>query len=264
MHSINLFKTLLQLIRRDFYVFGQRLTSYGINYLIIFPVLSIVTFGYIQPGIYFGPHHTKNSIILLIGMFTINMLSLCFTLLVPFIYDLESDRFIDYQILLLPPRLLLLEMILFPALLANLIAIPFFPLARILIPHYFVGITPAWGRLFILILCTSLVFASYIMMALCLMKKSSHIRQFWLRFNWPLMVLGGFWIPWHLLHKNFSFFSIIALIDPFTYITEGLRSALLGPEQFISYPLCIIALLTFFCIFTTTAVYFFKRKLDHI
>jgi hypothetical protein len=257
-------RLLAQLLARDFYVFGKRIASFGINYLLIYPILAIVTFGYIQPGVYFGPGHTVTSVILLIGTFGINMLSLCYTMMSSFVFDLEHDRFIDYQISIIPPHILLFKMILFPALIASIISLPYFPLAYILLPSYFANLNSNWLALMAIIVTASLYCASYIMMGLCIIRKAMSIRQFWLRFNWPLVVLGGLWIPWHLLNKYYPTLGYIALFDPFTYFTEGVRSALICSSEFISYKLCIFALLGFFCLFSLVSVYFFKKKMDHV
>ena len=258
------YKTFFQLLGRDFFVFSKRIKSYGINYLIIYPVLAIVTFGYIQPGVYFGPGNAKTSIILLVGTFCINMLSFCYTLMSPFVFDLESERFTDYQITLLPPKLLLAELILFPALLAAIISVPFFPLAYAILPTYFNELNTNWPGLLLVVISAALYCSSYIMMALCMTKKATNIRQFWLRFNWPLVVIGGLWIPWNLLEIHMPWLAKIALFDPFTYFTEGIRSALIGSPQFIDYKICIVALLISFCIFSVVASYFFKKKMDHV
>lgn len=257
-------KTISKLFARDFYVFRKRITGYGLNYLFIYPILSIITFGYIQPGIYFGPAQSNMSIVLLIGMFTVNMLALSFTLLSPFIYDLEDTRFIDYQLLLLPPRALLGQMLLFPVILTSSISLVFFPLARLLLPSYFISLNTSWFALLAMIICSSLFCVSYIMLALCIMPKSTYIRPFWIRCNWPLMVMGGFWIPWHMLKTYSPFLSAFSLLDPFTYVTDGIRSALIGTNLFIPYYVCIIALIIFSSIFIAMAAYFFKKKLDHI
>lgn len=253
-----------QMIRRDIYVFKKRLYHYGINYLLILPVLTIIAFGYIQPGAYFGPGNSKMSAILLVGTFTSSMINICSTLLTPFLYDLEAERFIDYQLLLLPPHLLLLEIMLFPAIISCLVLLPFFPLAYAILPTYFSNLNINWVGLCLLILTATLCSASYIMLAFCIIKNTFSLRFFWLRFNWPLLILGGFWIPWHVL-KDFSVpLAYIALANPFTYMTEGLRSTLIGAGPFIPYWICVIVLLSFFCIFSLVTCYFFKKKLDHV
>ncbi len=257
-------RLLIKLLAHEFYIFGKRIQSFGINYLVIYPILAIVTFGYIQPGIYFGPGHTKTSIVLLVGTFAINMISLCYTLMASFVFDLEHDRFVDYQISIVSPRLLFIKMILFPAIIASLISIPYFPLAYIILPSYFETLQSNWFGLIAVVIAASFYAASYIMLGLCVIKKATSIRQFWLRFNWPLAVLGGLWLPWGILSKHYPILGYLALLDPFTYFTEGVRSALIGSDQFISYKICIFALLGFFCMFSVVAMYFFKRKLDHV
>lgn len=264
MELVRSIKILLQLLARDFFVFAKRLTSFGINYLFIYPLLAIITFGYIQPGVYFGPGHSKASVVLLIGTFCINMLSLCYTLMSPFVFDLEADRFTDYLSSIVPPRILFIKMIVFPALIAMLISLPFFPLAYAILPGYFSALNVHWIGLLLMVAAASWYCASYIMLGLCIIKKASSIRQFWLRFNWPLVVLGGLWIPFHLLKAHFPILGYMALLDPFTYFTEGVRSALIGSEQFIPFYQCFFALMIFSCIFSIVAAYFYKKKLDHV
>jgi hypothetical protein len=254
----------VQMLMRDIFVFKKRMVHYAINYLLIVPFLTIVAFGYIQPGVYFGPGHGKMSIILLVGTFVSSMIHICAALLAPFLYDLESDRFIDYQILLLPPTMLVFEIMLFPALITCAILLPFFPLAYAILPSYFASMQTNWIALFGMILTIALCATSYVMLAFCVMKNTFSLRYFWLRCNWPLIILGGFWLPWRILYNFSPSLGWVALINPFTYMTDGLRSVLIGSDQFIWWPFCMIALLGFFCVFSMGACYFFKRKLDHI
>lgn len=264
MKSYSTFLVFLQLLRRDVYAFGKRLTNYGINSFFITPFCSIVVFGYLQSSIYFGEHKIQSGIVLIVGSLTFNMILLCYNFLTPFLYDLETERFIDFQLLQIKPRWLLFEMILFPALLSILLSLPFFALAALLLPGYFAHLNTHWLGLSIMIIASSLFASSYMMLSLCLIDKARNIRRFWLRVNWPLVVLGGLWIPWHLLKKFSPTLAYIDLANPILYITEGIRSALIGSDQFISYQICIFALLLFFCIFSVLAGYFFKRKMDHI
>lgn len=258
------FFVMLQLLRRDLSAFGKRFANYGLNFFLISPLLSIITLGYIQPALYFPHNAGKVSIVLMVGTFVFNIILLCYNFIHPLMYDIESDRFIDYLALQLPFTLLLLEMILFPAILAICLSFPFFLFAYLLLPHYFIGLQIQWFGLFGVIVATALAASTYIMTIMAIIRKSSSIRQFWLRVNWPLVVLGGFWIPWHLLIKFSPLLARIALIDPILYMTEGIRSALLGSDQFIPYYWCIVALLVFSCIFICIAHYFFKKKLDYI
>ncbi len=264
MFSLEICKTFFQILRRDFYIFGQRLKTYGINYLIIYPLLAILIFGYIQPGVIFGAESAKASIILMVGTFALNSVQICFSLISPMMYDIEGDRYIDYQMGLLPLRLLFFELIAFPALFSLIIAMPFFPMARVLLPAYFDTLNTCWTGLVLMNLVCSYFFASYVLMVMCFIKKSFNVRYFWIRINWPLVVLGGFWVPWTLLHSRFKLYSWLALLDPYTYITEGLRSTLVGNDQFISYKICLVVLIAFCILFNVIGLYYFKRKLDHI
>ena len=264
MYTLDTYRTFFQILSRDFYIFGKRLKTYGINYLLIYPLLAILIFGYVQPGVIFGSASAKASIILMVGTFALNCVQICFSLISPLMYDIEGERYIDYQLTLLPPRLLFFELITFPAIFSFIIAMPFFPLARLLLPSYFDALNTSWIGLTLMIMVCSYFFASYVMFVMCFIKRAMNVRYFWVRINWPLVVLGGFWVPWSLLKTRFTLYSWLALLDPYTYVTEGLRSALVGSNQFISYPICIASLLIFSIIFNMLGCYYFKRKLDHI
>ena len=65
--------------------------------------------------------------------------------------------------------------------------------------------------------------------------------------------------------KSFSpFLGRLMLLNPFVYITEGLRYALLGDPQFLPVWQCAPMLAGFTVLFTCGTWHFFKKKIDHI
>ena len=259
-YYINVF---FQLLRRDIYTFAKRFINYGINFFLISPILIITVFGYIQPTVYFKSSGSV-SITLIVGSLIFNMILLCSNFINPIIFDLETDRFIDYQLLLLPPFFLLLKIILFPAVLASLLSFPFFILSYLVLPGFFEGLVTHWGALTLVLCLSALTAASYIMLAMSIIKTTSGIRKFWLCVNWPLACLGGLWTPWYLVHSKWPFLSFFILANPILYMTEGVRSALTGSNHYIHYSVCIFTLMGFSCIFIVIASFFFKNKVDHI
>lgn len=254
----------MQLIYRDFYILKNRILTYVINYCIIFPLVTILGFGYIQSGVFFKSPYAQASLILMIGSFVFTTTSMCFSFISPFIYDVEGNRFIDYQLTLLPAPLLVLEIIVFAALFALITALPFFPLVRIIFPQLFSGLQNSWVALLLVLFFMCLCIASYIMLAMCLIKSSFQIRQFFVRVNLPLVILGGSWLPWYMMKQYWAPLAYIVLLNPFTYITEGIRASLFGNNSSIPWYLCILALATFTFIFTIASCHFFKRKLDPV
>lgn len=254
----------LQCLRRDVYVYKVRLKRYGINYLLILPALYIFAFAYIQPNVYFGPTHTNMGTMLFVGNVAMLMISMAFGMTAYIIYDLENDRFTDYQITILSPRLFIIEVILFAAIFSFCMLTPFFPLAKLVLQSAFDTSNTSWIKLMILLFVSSFFCASYMLFALLTLKNSSQIQRLWLRFNIPLVFLGGFWVPWYILSQYSPLFGYLTLANPFIYITEGLRSAIIGGDQFISFGICVsmLIILATACLFTT--FYVFKKKVDHI
>ena len=249
---------------RDFYILKNRIPTYAINYCIIFPLITIIGFGYIQSGVFFKSPYVPESLILMIGSFVFTITSMCFSFISPFIYDMEGNRFIDYQLTLLPAPFLVVEMIVFAALFAFFTALPFFPLVRSIFPQLFIGLQSSWLALLLILFCMCIFIASYIMLAMCLIKSSFQIRQFFVRVNLPLVILGGSWLPWYIMKQHFPPLAYIVLLNPFTYITEGIRASLFGNNSSIPWYLCLIALIAFSLSFTLASIHFFKRKLDPV
>ena len=73
-----------------------------------------------------------------------------------------------------------------------------------------------------------------------------------------------FFSPWHILVKVLPAFGYIALISPTTYTTEAMRSAFLGPENFLNYWLCCGMSILFITIIAVCALRRLKRRLDYV
>jgi ABC-type polysaccharide/polyol phosphate export permease len=96
------------------------------------------------------------------------------------------------------------------------------------------------------------------------MKNTRQISGLWIRVNIPLFVLGGFWVPWFTIFQVSNIAGYIVLLNPFIYVTEGLRRAITGSEFYFSIPTCIIGLLGFSALFYATACYAFNKKMDPV
>lgn len=78
----------------------------------------------------------------------------------------------------------------------------------------------------------------------------------------PLQVLGCSKYPWYAAYKISPLISQILLLNPITYITEGLRSTILGNVGFISSMICFMVISCLIIVFNILLVASFKRRLD--
>jgi ABC-type multidrug transport system permease subunit len=253
----------LQLMRRECIVYKKRLQSYGVNYLILYPLMYVVCFGYLASRFMYADV-TKGTLNLYVGNATLLMLSASFAFILPLILDIEGDRFIDYQCTLVPSWLVLVVRILFAGSFTFILITPFLPFAQLLLPAQFITPYLSWPKVFCMLFVSALCLAAYNMLAIVIIKQRKETINFWIRVNFPLTVLGGFWVPLTIIKKSIPILGYLSYANPFLYITEGLRSALINPNDYIPFLSCIVMLLLFGLAFSLFSFYIFKKRMDYL
>jgi ABC-2 type transport system permease protein len=232
-----------------------------VNCGIIFPILYAFVFGYLQSHIYFG---TSANNINFLGNILLIMLQLSFNANIGLLFDLEGDRFIDYQISILSPRLVLIERALFDSLFTFIVVLPFYPISKLILGNYFQTAHISIPATVLMLFLGSILTCTYHLFLSCTIPNTRLISRIWARGNLPLMTFGGFWLPWYIMNEYSATLGTVTLFNPFLYITEGLRQAINPNPLYFSLGLCCIVLLGFSALFMLGALYFFKRKVDHI
>lgn len=253
-----------QFLWRDCYVYKSRLSTYILNQGLIYPCLYAIAIGYIQPNIYFSTTNPLQGSALFIGHILIIVLVFTNTLNVSLLFDLENDRYVDYQITVLSPRLVILERIIFGALFTFFISLSYFPVAKIILGNAFVTEYASWPLTYTVIFFSALCCSAYTMFTTCFIKSSTKLRSFWMRVNFGLITFGGLFIPYVVMKKFSPTLGYFILFNPLLYITEGLRNAILPHQQFISAWVCILVLFIFSILFTLLSWHYFKKRVDHI
>jgi ABC-2 type transport system permease protein len=253
----------LQFLRRDFHVHSKQLKDFFINYSIIYPLSFGFSFAYLQANIYFGSNAQIGTTIFAGNMLLIVLL-ITYKLAIPLLFDLEHDRYVDYQIILLNPRLVILERILFISLFSFLVLAPFFPITKMLFSRYIYTAHTSWltlgGFLYLSILCLT----AYNIFLACYIKNLDHLSFVWKRINLPLLFFGGFLVPWHIMQTYSHITGILGLLNPLTYVSEGIRQALLVNPLYLSLITCTLGVITFIFLATLGAWYFFKKRVDYV
>lgn len=75
----------------------------------------------------------------------------------------------------------------------------------------------------------------------------------------PVMFTGSIQYPWVAL-ANLKWFQIVSAINPLTYLSEGLRGALVPATPHIPIPVSFAVLVGFLILFTTLGMVFFRRR----
>ena len=255
----------LRLMQRDWYQYRQRILNYYlINYTLIYPALYAFSFGYLQANIFFGHSDPLKGTILFVGNFLLVVIVLSFNLGLDLLFDLEHDRTVDYQMTVINPRLIIIERILFTSLFTFFILLPYYPVAKLLLGAFFITSSLSIPKVLTILYASSLMCSAYNHLVACMLPSSDSIGIFWRRVNTPLFMLGGFWVPWYVLQKFSPWLGAVAMLNPFLYVTEGMRQAVLNNALFFSFWHSLGMLLVFTIIFTYSALWKFKKRVDHI
>lgn len=255
-------KIFLQFLRRDIYVQMQHISTYLMNYVVIQPLIWSLVTGYLQANTYFGTHNVTQNTILFSGTIVIPLLMVTFINTMELLFDLTSIRYVEFQITILPPVLIIIERILFSSLLTFAMVVPFYPISKLLLNNYLDTSNANWFQIIILLYFGALCCSAYHLMTACIMKNTSQITSLWKRCNSPMIDFGGMWIPWVVMYRFSPTLGYLAYCNPLIYITDGLKQAMIGGPEFMPVLSCIGILCLFTIVFTTGAWYFFKKRTD--
>ncbi|HXW86148.1 MAG TPA: hypothetical protein VEK38_02275 [Candidatus Bathyarchaeia archaeon] len=252
----------VQFLRRDMRVYAAKISENLINYALIIPLLNGISFAYLQSHIYFGTNSAQG-LAVFCGTILGPFLALIFKVAFDILFDLEGNRFIDYQLVILNPRLILLQRILFITLYSFCMMLPFFPMVYIALGSYVDMSSSSWFLLAPVIFCASFCITGYTMLFAVILRRYQ-IRMFWTRVNHILMIFGGMFIPYHTIAQFSPLLGMIVRANPLIYASEGIRAAIVGGPLFMSIATCCIMLILFGTIFTLLTFYFFKKRVDHL
>lgn len=253
-----------QFLKRDFYTCRPQLITEFINCTLVFPLLYILVFGYLQGSIVFSAESGEKSTLFVIGSILLILVILSSRQAIPLMFDMEGNRFIAYQMSVLNPPLVIIEYIVFSTLRNFILIIPFVPIAKLILGTSFHTQNSSYLQLFILLFLSCLLTSAYHFFVVCSVKNSRLIGRIWARYNDPLFMFGGLWVPWYVMNNFSPLLGYITYANPFIYVTEGLRYAILQKNEFFHFSTCVMALLLFSFLFTCGCIRLLKKHMDHI
>ncbi len=254
-----------QFLIRDTYVhIRHHWNTILLNHVIIYPMLYSISFAYILTNAYFGADHVSTGTMLFAGNIIIPMIVSAYKITFDLFFDMQNNRFVDYQIILLNPKLLILERIFFAWLFTFCTSLPFYPIAKLLIGSNLDFSNTNWIQVILMLALGSLFCVSYHQLVSCMITRRDQIGILWSRVNDIFISFGGFWFPLAVMYVYWPAFGTLMYLNPMIYVTEGLRSAILGGNEFLSVYICapILFSMSMICIVFTCS--FFKKRMDHI
>lgn len=261
MSTMSYLRIVKELLRTDFKVLKQVIPDKLIN-LFVWVTIMIVVNSYLLPS--FGLSATYGSFILAglsvgAGLFEV------FPSVVSLVTDFEGDQTISYYLTLpMPTWLVWLRFIIYYAISYALLALLVLPLGQLLLWNQF-SIVHVHGIKFgIIFLLTCLFYGALTLLMASFIKNMATIGNVWMRFLFPMWFLGCFQFSWAVLYKLSPAFAYANLLNPITYAMEGTRGAVLGPEGYLPFWLCVLMLALYILLFITWSIQRLKKRLDSL
>lgn len=243
LRNLSVFKNLL---RREFAVMKKDYLNDLID-LIIWPASVIVSFGYVLPLFGMDPNYGS---FLSAGAIASTFFYLSLGMASDLVYDFDSLRFIDSQ--LIAPvssySWVLVERVCAFSIHSFLLSLPLLPLSKILLATRFdMTHFSLFKYLFMMIGC-SICWGFFGLWLAAMIEKPRAFAHVWRRVYTPMQLIGCYWFSFAMAQKVFPRLGYVALLNPLTFMTEGMRSAVLGAEGFMNFWLCLL-LLSIFTVF---------------
>lgn len=263
MYIYNTLQIFIQFLKRDAYVYRNRIGNDLFNYALLSPLVFSISFVYLQANIYFGQDEGMIGTVIFAGNILIPIMVMAYKITFELLFDLEKNRYIDYQIIVLSPAWVIFERIFFASIVSFLVTIPFFPMSKIILGQHFFTEKTSWIKLFSVLLAGSFCTVSYHQL-FAVILRTHQIGMFWARINHVVMVMAGAFMPIYTIQEYSPLLGHLIKLNPLLYLTEGVRQALLNDEMFFPFKLCMIVLCLWTLFFICLTCYFFKKRVDHI
>ena len=113
-------------------------------------------------------------------------------------------------------------------------------------------------------LIINLFFGFFSLFMSSLVKKMSNFTKIWVRFFFPMWILGGVMFPWKLIYNISPRLAYLFLLNPITYANEGIRATVLSQKDYLPFWLCVPMLCFFGIIFGFWSIVRLKKQLDFV
>jgi len=249
------------LARKDMRLFFQKLKDALIDGTgHILPM--IVIYGYFFPllGI-----DEKAIAPLFCGVITLMFFGVGFSHAMRMVFDIQFNRFIDYQIMLPAPKKWVMA-----SYIANLMVegtmtiLPIGAVGTILLGDKFSFAHTNWLQFACIFVLALFFFATFFFACAFFFSFSWFMDNMWPRVLAPMLILSSSLVVWQHVYAFSPVSAIIFLLNPMTYATEGLRTTLLDSQHYLPFWACATGLI----VFSVLNIYLLdrgmKRRLDPV
>lgn len=202
---------------------------------------------------------------LFIGMITQIVFSSAYGIAFRQANDLKKSKFINYQLALpLNKKWLFGQIILSFMIEVAFISLPLIALGSIFLSSYFTIQTSSLAATAFMYILSLLVYSSLFIYLVYSCDFNWFLDNVWARRLTPLFFFGCGYYTWKKLYAFNSGLAVLTLLNPITYVHEGLRNVLLTGGEFIPLWICVCMTIIFCSALMIGLKSAIKRRLDPV
>ncbi|MCB9493258.1 MAG: ABC transporter permease [Epsilonproteobacteria bacterium] len=230
--------------------------------MLIWVICGVIKSGFILPA--FGVSKEFGAFVLVGSCATAGLFEV-WPAVIGMVSDFTGEKVISYYFTL-PMRswFVLLRAVVAYATNAALIGIFVLPVGKLILGTAFNFANFSFMRFLLIYVLTSIFYGALTIWLASFMKDISKAGSVWMRFLYPLWILGAFEFSWEMMYNFSPVAGYLSLLNPFIYVMEGIRGAVLDWQGSIPFPFCVLALLTFSTLCAAHGIVRLKKRLDFV
>lgn len=250
-----------QILARDFKALKTVINNMIINSAVIVLVLGFI-FTRLMPAVGFAKSAGPT---IFVGSFVGTFAYIGFIRSLEDTFDIKFQRFIDYKLTFpISTNWLILAYITSYAMQFFFTTIPLLILGPLILGSS-IDFSTVHIPSFLAIYGVTILFYAVLFVCLTFLAPFMWFRfNVWSRLLTPLNFFGCIWYTWHGLYAVSKSLGTLVLLNPYTYMTEGLRTALLQTDASLPLSICIPALLGFTAIGLVLALTLIYKHIDAV
>jgi hypothetical protein len=251
-----------RLMQRDFYVFSRDFKGDVLN-MIIWPTSLVFTFGYVLPT--FGLD-AQYGCFMLVSSLATGFFYLAISFASNLLDDLENTRSIESYLVLpnLPHSLFFFQKATTFALYSTMLGTTLLPIGKLLLGSKLQFEHFSLYKLVLILFASGYFFGFFHLFLGALISNHRMFSHVWRRLYTPMQLLGCYWFSLKMLKESYPAIAYIAIFNPLTYASEGIRAAVFGGEGSINFWISLTLMLVCCGVAAIGAHVILRKRLDFI
>ncbi len=260
-NNLSYFHVIKELVRTDLKIFKKVALSKWVDVFIWILVTGLVS-AYIMPALGVANNYGA---FMVATMCSTSGLFQAFGYIAEMLADFEGDKVINYNLTLpFPSWMVFLRLVIFYTISFMFLGCLVLPVGKLMLWNSFSLTSVFYGKYLLMFVVSNVFYAVFALWITSFVPTLNLMDRVWVRMIFPLWFLGCFQFSWAALQSVSPVIAYLDLLNPITYVAEGMRAAILGQEGSLNFWACLTVLVVFAVFCGWHAMVRLKKRLDFV